>query len=220
MSTETPGEAAPAPDPDPDSDPPEYVPFSSEPQGPPVDPPDAPPVRRLRLRLRTPDPSFAQPPPEPPEPEKPEEPKDAEKSDEEDERWKCSICLEELREPVVTQCGHVFCFPCITEWLRRGQTACPLCHGLIDGNKLIPIHGQGTEANIEAERQRQTQNRNRSRWCLSIAGIPIWGTEGTVFDGWGNRGNDDIPTENPDRTPFSKVMEIIVWCFMFLCFFL
>lgn len=44
----------------------------------------------------------------------------------------CHICMEDLNNPLVTSCGHVFCHGCITQWYRAGiaQTrpvACPEC---------------------------------------------------------------------------------------------
>lgn len=27
--------------------------------------------------------------------------------------WDCSICLDGATDPVVTQCGHLFCWECI-----------------------------------------------------------------------------------------------------------
>ena len=41
-----------------------------------------------------------------------------------DDRFVCSICLETVDDaPVVTRCGHLFCWPCLYEWLRPGLTA-------------------------------------------------------------------------------------------------
>lgn len=67
-----------------------------------------------------------------------------------EDKWKCPICFDNLQQPVVTRCGHVFCWPCINEWLRRGQTVCPCCHGQVEKDHLIPIYGQGEEANLQA----------------------------------------------------------------------
>ncbi|CAL1288313.1 unnamed protein product, partial [Larinioides sclopetarius] len=40
----------------------------------------------------------------------------------------CSICLELLKNPVSTGCGHFFCRFCITETLQSNyRTPCPLC---------------------------------------------------------------------------------------------
>ena len=30
----------------------------------------------------------------------------------------CNICLEQDNDPVVTLCGHLFCWPCIFQWLH------------------------------------------------------------------------------------------------------
>lgn len=49
----------------------------------------------------------------------------------------CSICLETFKETVITHCGHSFCRPCITEFLRNDQK-CPLCRGPVSGDRLIP----------------------------------------------------------------------------------
>ena len=39
----------------------------------------------------------------------------------------CSICLEQVApEAGVLDCGHKFCFKCISEWARQ-STLCPLC---------------------------------------------------------------------------------------------
>ncbi|KAH0790132.1 putative E3 ubiquitin-protein ligase RNF5 [Histomonas meleagridis] len=81
-------------------------------------------------------------------------PKNEQKNEQEDtmaeeDKWKCPICLETLQQPVVTHCGHVFCYPCISEWLRRSNS-CPVCHGQIDASHLIPIYGQGSEADVSS----------------------------------------------------------------------
>ncbi|XP_039621512.1 tripartite motif-containing protein 16-like [Polypterus senegalus] len=40
----------------------------------------------------------------------------------------CSICLENLRDPVSIPCGHNFCMKCITEcWDQMGVCRCPQC---------------------------------------------------------------------------------------------
>mmetsp|Transcript_14918 Transcript_14918/g.19445 ORF Transcript_14918/g.19445 Transcript_14918/m.19445 type:complete len:262 (-) Transcript_14918:797-1582(-) len=32
-------------------------------------------------------------------------------------RFYCNICLDTVQEPVVTQCGHLFCWTCLYRWL-------------------------------------------------------------------------------------------------------
>lgn len=40
-----------------------------------------------------------------------------------DARFSCNICLEAVNEePVVTSCGHLYCWPCLYEWLQPGLT--------------------------------------------------------------------------------------------------
>ena len=41
-------------------------------------------------------------------------------------RRKCTLCLEALKDPSVTTCGHVFCWSCIAAWIQE-KPACPLC---------------------------------------------------------------------------------------------
>lgn len=43
-----------------------------------------------------------------------------------DQARKCTLCLEPMKDPSVTTCGHVFCWSCVTDWLRE-QPMCPLC---------------------------------------------------------------------------------------------
>ena len=61
----------------------------------------------------------------------PVQPEDDFDPDEDTNIWLCPICMEEIHNPVVTECGHVYCKRCIEEWLQR-QNVCPTCnrHGL------------------------------------------------------------------------------------------
>lgn len=35
-----------------------------------------------------------------------------------DPRFECSICLNCLKDPMLTKCGHRFCSECIRAWLK------------------------------------------------------------------------------------------------------
>eukprot|EP00958_Prasinococcus_capsulatus_P011649 scaffold1161_cov391-Prasinococcus_capsulatus_cf.AAC.6 len=50
----------------------------------------------------------------------------------------CNICLEQARDPVVTLCGHVYCWPCLYEWLKVSQFngSCPVCKAGVDPAKV------------------------------------------------------------------------------------
>lgn len=65
----------------------------------------------------------------------------------------CNICLETLQDPVVTLCGHLYCWPCIYKWLNfhsfsseneeKQMTQCPVCKSEICQSSLIPLYGRG-----------------------------------------------------------------------------
>ncbi|KAI8845655.1 hypothetical protein BJ741DRAFT_557801 [Chytriomyces cf. hyalinus JEL632] len=60
--------------------------------------------------------------------------------------FECNICLDMASNPVVTMCGHLFCWPCVHRWItssNRHSNACPVCKAGIDKDKLIPIYAKG-----------------------------------------------------------------------------
>ncbi|UJO22997.1 Peroxisome biogenesis factor 10 [Fulvia fulva] len=53
---------------------------------------------------------------------------------------KCTLCLEAMKDPSVTTCGHVFCWTCVTDWLRE-QPMCPLCRQGALVQHVLPLRG-------------------------------------------------------------------------------
>ncbi|CAF0951572.1 unnamed protein product [Adineta steineri] len=63
-----------------------------------------------------------------------------------DSGYECNICLETARNAVLSLCGHLFCWPCIHQWLetRAQNPTCPVCKSSISRDKLIPIYGRNS----------------------------------------------------------------------------
>ncbi|KAH9860324.1 hypothetical protein J1614_011654 [Plenodomus biglobosus] len=53
---------------------------------------------------------------------------------------KCTLCLEGMRDPAVTTCGHVFCWACIGDWVRE-KPECPLCRQGVGVSSLLVLRG-------------------------------------------------------------------------------
>lgn len=73
----------------------------------------------------------------------------------------CNVCFEVAKEPVVTCCGHLFCWPCLFQWLHvHGNVngECPVCKGNVNENSVVPIYGRGSS------------NLNR---CEKVEGLKI-----------------------------------------------
>ncbi|KAL9632101.1 MAG: hypothetical protein Q9164_005520, partial [Protoblastenia rupestris] len=53
---------------------------------------------------------------------------------------KCTLCLEPMKDPSVTTCGHVFCWTCILDWVHE-KPECPLCRQGVLGQHVLPLRG-------------------------------------------------------------------------------
>ncbi|XP_048528297.1 E3 ubiquitin-protein ligase RMA2-like [Triticum urartu] len=71
--------------------------------------------------------------------------------------WDCSICLETASEPVVTLCGHLYCWPCIFRWLTTSSKSksraspsarCPVCKAAVSEDHLVPLYGRARAATL------------------------------------------------------------------------
>nr|XP_043637017.1 E3 ubiquitin-protein ligase RNF185-like [Erigeron canadensis] len=59
--------------------------------------------------------------------------------------FECNICFDLAQDPIVTLCGHLFCWPCLYKWLHihSHSQECPVCKALIEEEKLVPLYGRG-----------------------------------------------------------------------------
>lgn len=65
----------------------------------------------------------------------------------------CNICLDVVNDPVVTFCGHLYCWPCIYKWIQfqsissensdHQKPQCPVCKAEVSQKTLIPLYGPG-----------------------------------------------------------------------------
>ncbi|KAI3946101.1 hypothetical protein MKX01_024857 [Papaver californicum] len=50
--------------------------------------------------------------------------------------FNCNIYLDLAQDPIVTLCGHLFCWPCLYKWFRHlGTRSLP--------QKVVPLYGKG-----------------------------------------------------------------------------
>jgi E3 ubiquitin-protein ligase RNF5 len=63
----------------------------------------------------------------------------------EETMFSCNICYELASEPVVTLCGHLYCWPCLYRWLQVQShcRTCPVCKAGVEKDNVIPIYGRG-----------------------------------------------------------------------------
>lgn len=85
----------------------------------------------------TPPPNHDKPPPTPPDPAN----DDANPASD----FECNICLDVAKDAVISLCGHLFCWPCLHQWLetRPQKQICPVCKAGISKKKVIPLYGRG-----------------------------------------------------------------------------
>lgn len=59
--------------------------------------------------------------------------------------FECNICLSSAHNPIVTECGHLYCWACIYQWLNTNRThlTCPVCKSGISEDNVIPVFTKG-----------------------------------------------------------------------------
>ncbi|KAJ6425038.1 hypothetical protein OIU84_025749 [Salix udensis] len=57
----------------------------------------------------------------------------------------CNICLDMAQDPILTCCGHLFCWPCFYQlsYVYSNVKECPVCVEEVTDKSIIPIYGNG-----------------------------------------------------------------------------
>ena len=79
----------------------------------------------------------------------------------------CPICMSMIKDPFVTDCGHSFCFQCITTHLVN-KKSCPCCSTYMTADKVHPnflLH-KVTSTTCSAAAGNDVLQCSSS-WCLS-----------------------------------------------------
>ncbi|XP_075521223.1 uncharacterized protein LOC142554439 [Primulina tabacum] len=90
-------------------------------------------------------------------------------SEEEGCFYDCNVCSETARIPVVTCCGHLFCWACFyhMNYVDSTSKECPVCEGEVSDSSVIPVYGNGDIA-CELESGPKTPPRPKARRVESV----------------------------------------------------
>lgn len=83
------------------------------------------------------------------------------------EFFDCNICLDMARDPVLTCCGHLFCWSCFYQlpYAYRNVKECPACNGEVTDASIIPIYGNGNSNDLRKLKSKES--------CLKVPPRPL-----------------------------------------------
>ncbi len=74
----------------------------------------------------------------------------------------CPICLNNARLPIVTKCGHIFCWECIKGWVNtKGKLECPICKNGIKLEEVIKLYSGDNQVKKGEVDDRPQQERSK-----------------------------------------------------------
>lgn len=99
--------------------------------------------------------------------------------------FECNICLDTAKDAVVSLCGHLFCWPCLHQWLETKpmRQVCPVCKAAISRDKVIPLYGRGSSRNDPRDKlpprpQGQRSEPDPAQDRSNFPGFTGFGTDG------------------------------------------
>ncbi|KAK3819126.1 MAG: hypothetical protein JOS17DRAFT_794252 [Linnemannia elongata] len=101
--------------------------------------------------------------------------------------FSCNICFDTSMSPVLTLCGHLFCWACLHQWLeaQHQNPTCPVCKAGCAQDKVIPIYGRGKEQldprsttpkRPAGQRPEPFRNPNQTGFALGTGQVTFSGT--------------------------------------------
>ncbi|KAF7639915.1 RING-type domain-containing protein [Meloidogyne graminicola] len=100
------------------------------------------------------------------------------KNEDGNSRFECNICLEIAKDAVVSMCGHLFCWPCLHQWLdtRPNRQLCPVCKSAISKERVIPLYGRGGgDTDPRSKVPPRPQGQRTEETTQSFPGMFQWG---------------------------------------------
>lgn len=79
----------------------------------------------------------------------------------------CNICLDMARDPILTCCGHLFCWSCFHQlpYAYPNVKECPACNGEVTDASVIPIYGNGNSNTVQKSKSKES--------CLKVPPRPL-----------------------------------------------
>ncbi|KAK8931298.1 E3 ubiquitin-protein ligase RMA3 [Platanthera zijinensis] len=91
----------------------------------------------------------------------------------ENAHFDCNICLDFASDPVVTLCGHLYCWPCLYRWLHPTSNDsprhCPVCKFPLCDSSLVPLYGRGHADKLLGSKLLGIPDRPRN--CQSLIAV-------------------------------------------------
>lgn len=97
----------------------------------------------------------------------------------------CNICLEMAKDPILTCCGHLYCWSCFYQlsYVDSSAKECPVCKGEVTDSSITPIYGNGKDQPVlklesgvkipPRPRARRVESIRQQRVVRGISHIPV-----------------------------------------------
>eukprot|EP00033_Pygsuia_biforma_P002806 GCRY01003099.1.p1 GENE.GCRY01003099.1~~GCRY01003099.1.p1 ORF type:complete len:215 (-),score=23.24 GCRY01003099.1:313-957(-) len=114
----------------------------------------------------------------------------------------CNICLSTASDPVVTMCGHLYCWPCIYQWMndQKERATCPVCKAVLSPEKCIPLYGRGSDNHFSPPKEAPNSSASCSQSSSSATANSSTSSESIPHRPSGQREDPPQPPPTPNRT--------------------
>lgn len=137
-----------------------------------------------------------------------------------DNNLECIICLGPPRLPVATQCGHIFCWHCLKNWLdSQNVLICPICKNGIEMDRIVKLYTNDENNKGEVDDRPQSrrtepiQNNNRPSFFQNF--LNNFGFYGVNNENINNRLPDAKEVKRNKMALFFLVLGIIFILYIF-----